>query len=250
MIEPPRSRSRRTGRARSITRRQEPRNQARRPHRRDDRRLAQPAEPLDRRQADPARRHPHPDPHPRRPDRRHQPCPEDARLPIAGADRLTLTEHIAVMDLMALGRVMLLPEDDLSLAAVLKSPLIGLDEDQLFALAHGRGKRPCGGARRAAWPTLRRSFAARGRSSTPGAGGRLSRPLRLLRPYPCRQDMAAVRSCAGSAGGGGRARRVPRPGARLRAGPHAVAAGLPRLARRGRDPRSAATPTRSATRCG
>lgn len=59
-------------------------------------------------------------------------------IPIAGADRLTLTEHIAVMDLMALGRVMLLPEDDLSLAAVLKSPLIGMDEDQLFAIAHGR----------------------------------------------------------------------------------------------------------------
>ncbi len=62
-------------------------------------------------------------------------------VPIAGADRLTLTEHIAVMDLMALGRVMLLPEDDLSLAAVLKSPLIGLDEDQLFALAHGRERK-------------------------------------------------------------------------------------------------------------
>ncbi len=60
-------------------------------------------------------------------------------VPIAGADRLILTEHIAVMDLMALGRVMLLPEDDLSLAAVLKSPLIGLDDDQLFAIAHGRG---------------------------------------------------------------------------------------------------------------
>ena len=36
---------------------------------------------------------------------------------------------------------MLLPEDDLSLAALLKSPLIGLDEDQLFALAHGRGRK-------------------------------------------------------------------------------------------------------------
>jgi ATP-dependent helicase/nuclease subunit A len=62
-------------------------------------------------------------------------------VPIAGADRLILTEHIAVMDLMALGRVMLLPEDDLSLAAVLKSPLVGLDDDQLFAIAHGRGKK-------------------------------------------------------------------------------------------------------------
>jgi len=59
-------------------------------------------------------------------------------VPIAGADRLILTDHIAVMDLMALGRVMLLPEDDLSLAAVLKSPLIGLDEAELFTVAHGR----------------------------------------------------------------------------------------------------------------
>jgi ATP-dependent helicase/nuclease subunit A len=59
-------------------------------------------------------------------------------IPIAGADRLYLTEHIAVMDLMALGRVALLPEDDLSLAALLKSPLIGLSEEALFDLAHGR----------------------------------------------------------------------------------------------------------------
>jgi ATP-dependent helicase/nuclease subunit A len=59
-------------------------------------------------------------------------------IPIAGADRLTLTDHIAVMDLMALGRVMLLPEDDLSLAALVKSPLIGLDEDDLYALARDR----------------------------------------------------------------------------------------------------------------
>ena len=60
------------------------------------------------------------------------------RVEIAGADRLALTDHIAVMDLMALGRVMILPEDDLSLAALLKSPLIGLDEEQLFTLAHQR----------------------------------------------------------------------------------------------------------------
>ncbi len=59
-------------------------------------------------------------------------------VPIAGADRLTLTDHIAVMDLMALGRVALLPEDDLSLAALLKSPLIGLGETALYDLAHGR----------------------------------------------------------------------------------------------------------------
>ncbi len=79
---------------------------------------------------------------------------------IAGADRLTLTEHIAVMDLMALGRVMLLPEDDLSLAAVLKSPLIGLDDDQLFRLAHGRGKKTLWSALGAVAETEGGAFAA------------------------------------------------------------------------------------------
>ncbi|SNY91761.1 DNA helicase/exodeoxyribonuclease V, subunit A [Cohaesibacter sp. ES.047] len=57
-------------------------------------------------------------------------------LPVAGADRLALLDHIAVMDLLALCDVMLLPEDDLSLATVLKSPLFGLSEARLFDLAH------------------------------------------------------------------------------------------------------------------
>jgi len=59
-------------------------------------------------------------------------------VPVAGADRMVLTAQLAVMDLMALGRFLLLPDDDLTLATVLKSPLLGLDEDQLFALAQGR----------------------------------------------------------------------------------------------------------------
>jgi ATP-dependent helicase/nuclease subunit A len=63
-----------------------------------------------------------------------------AGLPLAGADRVMLKDDIAVMDLMALGQVMLLPEDDLSLATVLKSPLFGLSEDDIFILAHDRGK--------------------------------------------------------------------------------------------------------------
>lgn len=63
-----------------------------------------------------------------------------AGVPVAGVDRLMLSDQISVMDLMALGRVMLLPEDDLSLAALLKSPLMGLDEDALFTLAHGRSR--------------------------------------------------------------------------------------------------------------
>jgi ATP-dependent helicase/nuclease subunit A len=63
---------------------------------------------------------------------------KNAGVPVAGADRLVLGEHIAVMDLMALADCLLTPEDDLSLAAVLKSPLIGMSEDALFDLAHAR----------------------------------------------------------------------------------------------------------------
>jgi ATP-dependent helicase/nuclease subunit A len=60
------------------------------------------------------------------------------RVPVAGADRIRLKYEIAVMDLMALGRFALLPEDDLNLAALLHSPLVGFSEEELFALANGR----------------------------------------------------------------------------------------------------------------
>ncbi len=59
-------------------------------------------------------------------------------VPVAGADRLVLTEQLAVQDLVALGDVLTLPDDDLALAAVLKSPLLGLDDDDLMAMALGR----------------------------------------------------------------------------------------------------------------
>ena len=59
-------------------------------------------------------------------------------IPVAGADRLSLPGHIAVKDLIALGRFLIQPEDDLSLAAVLRSPIFGLSEEALFTLASGR----------------------------------------------------------------------------------------------------------------
>ncbi|MCF8467948.1 MAG: UvrD-helicase domain-containing protein, partial [Sneathiella sp.] len=61
-----------------------------------------------------------------------------ANIPVAGADRMVLTEQLAVMDLLALARFVLLPEDDLNLAVVLKSPFVGCDDNQLFELAYGR----------------------------------------------------------------------------------------------------------------
>jgi ATP-dependent helicase/nuclease subunit A len=63
---------------------------------------------------------------------------KDAHIAVAGADRLILTEHIAVMDLMVLADALLLPADDLALATVLKSPLFGLDDDDLFQIAWER----------------------------------------------------------------------------------------------------------------
>ena len=63
---------------------------------------------------------------------------KSANIPVAGNDRLILTEYIAVMDLIALARFSLLPEDDLSLATCLKSPIVGLSEEELFDLAYQR----------------------------------------------------------------------------------------------------------------
>jgi ATP-dependent helicase/nuclease subunit A len=65
-----------------------------------------------------------------------------AGVPVAGADRLTLNDSIAVQDLLALAQAMVSPEDDYSLACVLKSPFVPepFSDDDLFALAHGRGE--------------------------------------------------------------------------------------------------------------
>ncbi len=65
---------------------------------------------------------------------------KDRRVAVAGADRLSLSAHIAVQDMMALGRFCLLPEDDLSLAALLRSPVFGFSDEQLFDIASGRGE--------------------------------------------------------------------------------------------------------------
>ena len=60
-------------------------------------------------------------------------------LRMAGADRLRLGGEMAVRDLTAMLAFLDMPEDDLSLAALLRSPLLGWSEDALFRLAHGRG---------------------------------------------------------------------------------------------------------------
>jgi ATP-dependent helicase/nuclease subunit A len=63
-----------------------------------------------------------------------------AQLPIAGADRLKVGAELAVKDLAALLSFLATPEDSLSLATVLKSPLFGWSEQMLFDLAHRRDR--------------------------------------------------------------------------------------------------------------
>lgn len=61
-----------------------------------------------------------------------------ASIEVAGVDRLNLGEELAVRDLMAMARFALLPQDDLNLACLLKSPLVGLDDEALFTVAWQR----------------------------------------------------------------------------------------------------------------
>ena len=86
-------------------------------------------------------------------------------IPVSGADRVALLDELAVMDLMSLASVLLQPDDDLALAEVLKSPLFGLSDDDLFELSFGRrhiALASAGGRRRLRWRIrLRRRRKAR-----------------------------------------------------------------------------------------
>jgi len=73
------------------------------------------------------------------------------KLDSPGSDKVPVSAHIAVADLLALADVLINPADDLGLAAILRSPLFDIDEDGLYALAAGRGKGVT------LWQALRRS---------------------------------------------------------------------------------------------
>jgi ATP-dependent helicase/nuclease subunit A len=59
-------------------------------------------------------------------------------IAVAGSDRIKLLDQIAVEDLMVLGDFVTLPEDDLALAAILKSPFFGFDDHALLDIAYDR----------------------------------------------------------------------------------------------------------------
>ena len=107
-------------------------------------------------------------------------------VPVAGVDRMLLAEQLAVEDMVALGQFLLLPEDDLTLATVLKGPLYGFDEDALFALAHGR--------RGTLWGELRRRAAEQPRfaHAAEQLGGLLAR-VDFTPPYELFAEVLAAR---------------------------------------------------------
>jgi len=107
-------------------------------------------------------------------------------VPVAGIDRMLLAEQLAVEDMVALGQFLLLPEDDLTLATVLKGPLYGFDDDALFALAHGR--------RGTLWDELRRRAAEQPRfaHAAEQLGGLLAR-VDFTPPYELFAEVLAAR---------------------------------------------------------
>ncbi|WP_186402611.1 double-strand break repair helicase AddA [Sphingopyxis sp. P1IMeth2] len=61
-------------------------------------------------------------------------------VPVAGVDRFALTQPLAVQDLIAAMRFAVQPLDDLNLAALLVSPLLGWTQDELYARTAKRGR--------------------------------------------------------------------------------------------------------------
>ncbi|MCY7340180.1 MAG: double-strand break repair helicase AddA [Sphingomonas bacterium] len=59
-------------------------------------------------------------------------------VPVAGIDRLHLSKPLAVKDLLSVIAFAVQPHDDLNLAGLLVSPIVGLDQQTLFDLAHRR----------------------------------------------------------------------------------------------------------------
>ncbi len=59
-------------------------------------------------------------------------------VPVAGIDRLHLSKPLAVKDLLSAIGFAVQPQDDLNLAGLLVSPIVGLDQEQLRDLAYGR----------------------------------------------------------------------------------------------------------------
>jgi len=61
-------------------------------------------------------------------------------IPVNGVDRMVLNDQLVIQDMCAIAQFALLPDDNLTLAEILKSPFIGLSEEALFDLSYNRKK--------------------------------------------------------------------------------------------------------------
>ncbi|WGM37143.1 double-strand break repair helicase AddA [Caulobacter sp. NIBR1757] len=120
-----------------------------------------------------------------------------AGVPVAGADRLVLSDHIAFDDLLALARFVQFPNDDLNLAALLKSPLCGVNDDDLYAVGKPRGKA-------ALWTAVQ--------ASDLPARDWLLQALELAKGRPPFEFYSRMLSLKDAAGRSGRARMLERLG--------------------------------------
>ncbi|PCJ25945.1 MAG: AAA family ATPase [Rickettsiales bacterium] len=65
---------------------------------------------------------------------------KNKKLEVSGLDRISLRENLAVRDLLAVAKFVINTHDDLNLASLLKSPLIGISEEELYDIATKRGE--------------------------------------------------------------------------------------------------------------
>ncbi len=56
-------------------------------------------------------------------------------IPVSGDEKIALSTHLFIKDMQALSDFLLLPQNDMALALILKSPIIGMTEEDLCALA-------------------------------------------------------------------------------------------------------------------
>jgi ATP-dependent helicase/nuclease subunit A len=113
-----------------------------------------------------------------------------AKIPVAGADRLALSEHIVFDDLLALVRFALFPADDLTLAALLRSPFCDVEDESLYRLAKGRET------------SLWRTLVARADEASEWRGAAdflsaLMAQARALRPFEFYSRVLGLRDAAG-----------------------------------------------------
>ena len=146
------------------------------------------------------------------------PRAEERGVPVAGADRLVLTEHIAVMDLMALADALLLPDDDLALGERAQEPAVRLERGAVVRRWPGTARDRCA---QACAPSQRpRSAFADDEQRARRTCAQAAQSRR--RSGSSRTCWAAARGRAQflarlGPGGERRARRVSQSGARLRA---------------------------------